>query len=182
MESKALEGKYSYTNLYNQAVDYAKTCNMEDVFVITNKGLYLSFGIYIQDFHSKNGFHNKGPIFDGYIGLECTSNLNVKTLAQLDVFSPQHRLYKLNHDYENSYCIMIILDYLKSHIIEHNGIERTKFSFGRRIAISYEGFLIDKERVISTDERGDDYRKKILSFDNLENVPTDSISEEITLL
>lgn len=104
IESKSLKGKYSLTELYFQAIEYANTNHdTTDVYVIINKGPYISFGLYSSDFHSANAskFHNKFHLFDGYVGLETDNNFRVKPVAQYDTVNVQHKLYKLNDDPED---------------------------------------------------------------------------------
>lgn len=94
IESKTLDAKnHPFTHLYAQATEYANTNkSFEHVFIIVNKGDYISFALYVQDFHSLNKFKRKGILFDGYIGLQVDKDLNVKPVPQLNVFEPQDKL------------------------------------------------------------------------------------------
>ena len=67
---------------------------MDNVFTIVNKGAFISFGIYIQDFHTINNFNKKRILFNGYIGLQVYKNLDVKPIQQTNVFELKHKLYK----------------------------------------------------------------------------------------
>lgn len=105
VESKAEEGRYSLTKTYAQAIQYANNNHdIDDCYVIINKGTFISVGAYLQDHHSSriydNGskkYDNKSIFFDGYIGLEVGPN-GVKQVGQKDTFYPQHKLYKMGTD------------------------------------------------------------------------------------
>ena len=54
----------------------------------------------------------KSILFDGYIGLQVHKDLSVKPVAQLNVFEPQHKLYKAGHSLEQDKSIYTILEYI----------------------------------------------------------------------
>ena len=94
VESKALNGKYSWTDIYTQATEYANRNHPSEVcYVITNKGTYISFGKFTQDFHSMNGYH-KTYLYWWIYRLEADTNFSVKPVPQRNTIQPQHRLYQ----------------------------------------------------------------------------------------
>ena len=55
IESKAADGHYSAGKTYIQGIEYANTnWTSESVFIIVNKGEFISIGLYVQDFHTIN--------------------------------------------------------------------------------------------------------------------------------
>ena len=120
VESKALDGNYSWTDLYTQATEYAnRNDHFEVCYVITNKGTYISFGIFTQDFHSKNGYSKKLTFTDGYLGLEADTRFNVKPVPQRNTIQPQHRLYQLyNSDMHQKRSVCSILQYMADNNID----------------------------------------------------------------
>lgn len=160
VESKALDAKnYPFTHLYAQATEYANTNHsFTSVFVIANKGDYISFGQYVEDFHSSNKFKKKSILFDGYIGLQVHNDLSVKAVPQLNVFEPQHKLYKAGHSWEQNRSIYTCLEYIKSkknhvssdsidlgsHKIDEGG-GISKFNIGdARFCVTENGTIYDK--------------------------------------
>jgi hypothetical protein len=119
VESKVLKGEYSWTDLYTQATEYAnRNENSEVCYVITNKGTYISFGIFSEDFHSRNDYNKKLTFTDGYIGLEADTEFNVKPVPQRNTFQPQHRLYQLyNSDMHQKRSVCSILQYMADNEI-----------------------------------------------------------------
>lgn len=115
VESKALDAKaYPFTSLYAQPTEYANTNDsITNVFLIVNKGDYLSFGVYLEDFHTMKKFKRKSILFDGYIGLQVHKDLSVKPVPQLNVFEPQHKLYKASHSLQQNKSIYTSLEYMK---------------------------------------------------------------------
>ena len=138
IESKALDAtNYPLTHLYAQATEYANTNHsLDNVFTIVNKGPFISFGIYIQDFHFVNKFYRKSTLFDGYIGLQVNKNLDVKPIPQINVFEPQHKLYKAGDSYEQNKSIYTCLEYIKHH---SKNIHAEFLDFGPKCTINEEG-------------------------------------------
>ena len=147
VESKALDAKnYPFTHLYAQAVEYANTNHgYENVFVIVNKGDYISFGMYVPDFHSSNNFKMKSTLFDGYIGLQVNSNLRVKPVPQLNVFEPQHKLYRAGHGIEQNKSIYTLLDYVKKKTIK--GIDPRILDFRPHVIDDSGGLFLNRGRI-----------------------------------
>ena len=88
VEAKSLNGTYSFTQLYTQAIEieYANTnISRVNVHVIVMKGDFLSFGMYKQDFHTKNNFSKKSIFFDGYLGVQVHKDLSVQVVPQMNV-------------------------------------------------------------------------------------------------
>ena len=113
---------------------------MVNVFTIVNKGPFISFGIYIQDFHTINDFNRKSILFDGYIGLQVDKNLDVKPIQQINVFEPQDKLYKAGDSYEQNKSIYTCLEYIKHH---SEDIHAKFLDFGHKCIVNEEG-KIDK--------------------------------------
>jgi hypothetical protein len=112
-----MKGKYSFTHLYSQVITYAEhTYNPELCYTIVNKARYISFGIYSQDFHSRNGY-KKFVLFHGYIGLESDKDFNVKPIPKKNTINLQHRLYKLSDsgNVEQNRCALSIIGFMGEH-------------------------------------------------------------------
>jgi hypothetical protein len=139
VESKALDGNYSWTDLYTQATEYAnRNDHFDFCYVITNKGTYISFGIFTQDFHSMNGYTKKLTFTDGYIGLEANTKFNVKPVPQRNTFQPQHRLYQLyNSDMHQKRSVCSILQYMAD-----NEIDLSTLNWGGKFGTVYDGGII----------------------------------------
>ena len=140
VESKALDAKnYPFTHLYAQATEYANTNHsLSTVFVIVNKGRYISFGQYVEDFHSANHFKKKCTLFDGYIGLQVHNDLSVKPVPQLNVFEPQHKLYKAGHSREQNKSIDTCIKYIKNN----TPVRSDSIDFGN-YKLDHAGHLVD---------------------------------------
>ena len=138
VESKSLAGKYSLTDLYTQVTDYAdKNHHFEYCYVIANKGTFISFGIFSQDFHSMNGYTRKLTFFDGYIGLEADTNFNVKPVPQKNTVGPQHRMYSLTHkNMHQNRSVCSILQYMAD-----NGIDLSTLDWGSKFKTDFEGSI-----------------------------------------
>nr|YP_009681533.1 hypothetical protein [Pseudocercospora fijiensis]QDO71954.1 hypothetical protein [Pseudocercospora fijiensis] len=140
VESKALKGKYSFTDLYTQAIRYANNnFNFKPIYAIVNKGPYISFGIYYQDFHSSNSII-KYTFFDGYIGLEADKNLKVRPVPQKNSVELHHKLYKLssnvnNFDIEQNRCVSSILEYME----RNENIDLSKLDWGGKKGTTWDG-------------------------------------------
>lgn len=142
VESKALHGKYSWTDLYTQATEYAnRNHHYEYSYVITNKGTYISFGIFSSDFHSMNGFNKKLTFVDGYIGLEADTNFNIKPVPKRNTIQPQHRLYKLTYsNMHQNRSVCSILQYMAD-----KGIDLSTLNWGGKFGTDYDGGIIEKK-------------------------------------
>lgn len=138
VESKGLAAKnYPLTHLYAQVTEYANTNHsLDHVFTIVNKGPFISFGIYIQDFHTINNFKRKCIFFDGYIGLQVDKNLSVKPVPQINVFAPNHKLYKAGDSFEQNKSIYTCLEYIEHH---SNDIHAKFLDFGAKCIVDEEG-------------------------------------------
>ena len=142
-ESKAKDN-YSWTELYAQDINYAdKNINTENVFIIANKGLYISFGVYIQDWHTINSFSRKGTFFDGYLGLQVHPDGTVKPVPQHNVFPLQHRLYKAHEDIEQDNSITTLLNYL---VNLKNNVDPSNLDFGPDYTCDSDGKLWKKKK------------------------------------
>jgi hypothetical protein len=143
VESKALRGEYSWTDLYTQAIEYANRNHHSDVcHVITNKGTFIFFGIFSQDFHSMNGCNKKLTFTDGYIGLEADTNFNVQPLPQRNTFQPQHRLYQLyNSDMHQKRSVCSILQHMAD-----NDIHLSTLNWGGKFETAEDGGIIKKKK------------------------------------
>ena len=142
VESKALSGNYSWTDLYTQATEYANRNDHYDYcYVITNKGTFISFGIFSSDFHSMNGFNKKFTFVDGYIGLEADTNFNVKPVPQRNTIQPQHMMYKLTYsNMHQNRSVCSILEYMAD-----NKINLSTLNWGGKIGTDYDGGIIKKK-------------------------------------
>ena len=137
VESNALNGKYTGTAAHIQAVEYANTNKrFASVFVVVNKGEYISIGLYVEDFHNINRLKKKSTFFDGFIGLEVNNNLNVKPMQQLNIFYPQLRFYKAWDNKEHNACIYTLFDFMKNQI-DKGGPNAQCLDFGPK-------FLVDR--------------------------------------
>ena len=126
VESKALEGQYSFTDTYMQATEYAnRNHHEEQVWVVIMKGPYASFGIFIPDFHSKNGFNTKFTFFDGYVGLQVDKTYKVLPIPQRNTIELQHRLYKFNNnnDAEQNICMHTLLKHLSDRGVDVKSLD-----------------------------------------------------------
>ena len=114
VESKAENSKYSLTRTYSQAIQYANNNHdIDDCYVIINKGPYISVGAYLQDYHTSMGnYDQKGIFFDGYIGLELGEN-GIKQVGQKNTFYPQHKLYKMGTDLAQKSAIHYLMELIK---------------------------------------------------------------------
>lgn len=146
IESKAYKGNYSFTHLYAQAIQYADTNHHnEDVFVIINKGRYISFGQYVRDFHTVNDFYKKGTFFDGYIGYEMDKNLKVYPIPQKNTFNPQHKLYEIGMSSEQNLGIYRCLQFIRSF----NGRPSpSDLDFGSKYEVDGDGLINTKDKNI----------------------------------
>lgn len=129
-----MEGNYSLTDLYNQAIEYANTnVHSTQVYIIINKGPYISFGLYSHDFHitNNNKFSNKYNLFDGCIGLETDENFNVKVVPQFDTINLQHKLYKLSHDAENKNQLVASSAILKYTYLNNPDVSKLNWGDGK---------------------------------------------------
>jgi len=191
VESKAEKGKYSYTDLYGQATEYCNTNHSnDDCFIIVNKGPYMSFGVFIQDFHTVNKFDRKFLPFDGYIGLQVNANLEVKPVPQQNTFELQHKLYKADHSYEQNKSIYQSLNFIISNSAKGQ-VDLSSLDFGDRYLIDSNGYLnkvlTSKEasRKISSDELfAHNFRSKQISRDimNKANFRTIDIASKARFL
>ena len=119
IESKGLNARnYPLTHLFAPVTEYANTNHSLDTnifFTIANKGPFISFGMYIQDFHCVNNLDVKSILFDGYIGLQVDKNWGVKPTQQINVFEPNHILYKAGDSYEQNKSIYRCIEFIKHH-------------------------------------------------------------------
>ena len=114
IEAKSLNGNYSFTQLYTQAIEYANAnISCVNVHVIVMKGDLLSFGMYIQDFHTTNSFCKKSILFDGYLGVQVHKDLSVQVVPQMNVWEPQHKLYWAGHNNEQNTSIYRCLEEIR---------------------------------------------------------------------
>ena len=94
-KAKNMDG-YSFSELYNQAISYAEFNHYDEiVYIIINKGLYISFCIYMPDWQSDNNFTRKTTFYDGYIVLYIGSHGGVYPVGK------KKRPSDLNIDYIN---------------------------------------------------------------------------------
>lgn len=128
-----------------------------DCFIIVNKGPYMSFGVFILDFHTVNKFDRKFLPFDGYIGLQVNANLQVEPVPQQNTFELQHKSYKANHSYEQNKSIYESLNFIISHSAKGQ-VDIGSLDFGHRYTIDSSGSLNkvltprDISRKISSDK------------------------------
>jgi len=143
VEAKAKDN-YSWTELYAQDISYAdKNNDTENVFIIANKGLYISFGVYIPDWHTINSFSRKGTFFDGYLGLQVHPDGTVKPVPQHNVFAPQHRLYKAHEDIEQDSSITTLFNYL---VNLKDNVDPSNLDFGPDYTCDSDGKLSKKKK------------------------------------
>lgn len=113
IECKAKDN-YSLTDLYSQSIAYAiENKHQTNVYVIVHKGANISFGMYVEDFHSSNRFLKRNILFDGYIGLHAVGN-TVYPLPQENTIYPQHKVYTMNASSSENNKIYTILRHMSS--------------------------------------------------------------------
>lgn len=140
VESKARDN-YSLTELYAQVIAYADRIGSDlDCFIICNKGTFLSFGYYSTDWHHDNKFYRKGVFFDGFLAIQVHSDGSIKPVPQTNDFSPDHRLYKLDHGPAQDSSITAILKYMRD---QKGQIDLTDLDFGSRIRSEPDGVLVE---------------------------------------
>ncbi|WP_431999073.1 hypothetical protein [Streptomyces fungicidicus] len=139
VESKAYRGNYSLTHLYAQAIQYAETNHhSKDVFIIVNKGRFISFGQYTRYFHSSNNLGSKNFFFDGYIGYEMDKDLKIYPIPQRNTFHPQHKMYKLGRSNEHNLAIYRCLQHIRSFNGKPNN---ARLYFGPDYKVDWEGHI-----------------------------------------
>lgn len=135
----------------------------EGSFAICIKGTLIAFFVFSTDFHSASGnFPNKGPNFDGMLGL-YVNNKGIRVLPQYDTYYPQALFYDIK-DKANKISITAILGYM-STLSTSNTVEyvdnKIKFRTGGRNSAN-SSYLLGKindakQENIMIDAKGDFY-------------------------
>jgi len=129
--------------LYAQAIQYAnKNFHNEDLYVIANMGPYFSFGTFVTDFHTTNGYDRRFVLFDGYIGSQVHEDLSVKAIPIKNEFPLQHKLYKAGLSVEDNRCIMQCLYNMKMRLKLN---EIRKIDLGPKFILDSVGGLVEKQ-------------------------------------
>lgn len=82
----------------------------------------------------------KHTYFDGYLGLECDENLNVKPVAHKHLLVTQHRIYVLEtKDVKQNTSTSKILEY-----ISNNYIYLSKLNGGQKKSVDEDGQVLYK--------------------------------------